>query len=102
VSKPIRAFPYSSVNAFALVFGIGLGGNYMIVPLAAAEISGIQGLGLLLGVILTANGVEAATAWLVGHLRGATGIHASEFALLIVMGLLAVFAASLPKGQKPL
>ena len=92
-----------SVYAFALVFGIGLGGDYMIVPLVAAEIFGIQGLGLLLGVILTANGVaEAAAPWLVGHLRDATGSYAAGFALLIAMGLLGVLAAaSLPKGQKP-
>ena len=95
---------HASVYAFALVFGIGLGGDYMIVPLVAAEIFGIQGLGLLLGVIfLTANGVaEAAAPWLVGHMRDATGSYAAGFALLIAMGLLGVLAAALlPKGQKP-
>ena len=73
-----------------------------IVPLVAAEIFGIQGLGLLLGVVLTANGVaEAGAPWLVGHLRDATGSYAAGLALLIAMGLLGVLAAaSLPKGQK--
>jgi MFS family permease len=93
---------HASVYAFALVFGIGLGGDYMTVPLVAAEIFGIQGLGLVLGVILTANGVaEAAAPWVVGHLRDATGSYTAGFALLITMGLLGVLAAaSLPEGQK--
>jgi len=93
----------AAVYAFALVFGIGLGGDYMIVPLVTAEIFGIQRLGLLLGVILTANGVaEAASPWLVGHIRDATGSYAAGFSLLIGMGLLgAVAAAVLPKGRKP-
>lgn len=93
----------AAVYGFALVFGIGLGGDYMIVPLVTAEIFGIQRLGVLLGVILTANGVaEAASPWLVGHLRDATGSYAAGFAMLIGMGLLgAVAAAALPKGQKP-
>jgi MFS family permease len=92
----------AAVYAFALVFGIGLGGDYMIVPLVTAEIFGIQRLGLLLGVILTANGVaEAASPWLVGHLRDATGSYAAGFAVLIGMGLLGAAAASvLPKGQR--
>lgn len=93
----------AAVYGFALVFGIGLGGDYMIVPLVTAEIFGIQRLGLLLGVILTTNGVaEAASPWLVGRLRDATGSYATGFAMLIGMGLLgAVAAAVLPKGQKP-
>jgi MFS family permease len=92
----------AAVYAFAFVFGIGLGGDYMIVPLVTAEIFGIQRLGLLLGVILTANGVaEAASPWLVGHLRDATGSYAAGFAVLIGMGLLGAAAASvLPKGQR--
>jgi MFS family permease len=92
----------AAVYAFTLVFGMGLGGDYMIVPLVTAEIFGIQRLGLLLGVILTANGVaEAASPWLVGHLRDATGSYVAGFAALIGMGLLgAAAAAVLPKGQR--
>lgn len=88
--------------AFAFVFGIGLGGDYMIVPLVTAEIFGIERLGLLLGVILTANGVaEAASPWLIGHLRDATGSYAAGFVLLVGMGLLgAAVAAVLPKERR--
>jgi hypothetical protein len=47
--------------------GIGLGGDYMIVPLMTAGIFGVQLLGRLLGVILTAGSVaELVSTWLVG------------------------------------
>ena len=93
---------HAAIDAFALVFGIGLGGDYMIVPLVTAEIFGIQKLGLLLGVILTASGVaEAMSPWLVGYLRDTTGSYTAAFLALICMGLLgAAAAAALPKGQK--
>lgn len=87
--------------AFAAIFGIGLGGDYMIVPLITAEIFGVQLLGRLLGVILTAGSVaEALSPWLVGRLRDVTGSYSSGFLALIGMGLLgAVAAAALPKEQ---
>jgi cyanate permease len=93
----------AAVYTFAAVFGIGLGGDYMIVPLMTAEIFGIQFLGRLLGVILTAGSVaEAVSPWLVGRLRDATGSYSAGFLALIGMALLgAAAAAMLPKGQKP-
>src|SRR6185295_9712320 len=42
---------------FAVLFGIGLGGDYMIIPLMAAELFGVKVLGSLMGVVLTADGV---------------------------------------------
>src|ERR1700731_2184165 len=46
------------------IFGIGLGGDYMINTLMTAEIFGIDILGRLLGLILTAGGIaEAAAPW---------------------------------------
>jgi sugar phosphate permease len=93
----------SAMYAFAAVFGIGLGGDYMIVPLMTAEIFGVQLLGRLLGVILTAGSVaEALSPWLVGRLRDASGSYRAGFLALIAMALLgAVATACLPKGQKP-
>jgi sugar phosphate permease len=84
---------------FAIVFGIGLGGDYMIIPLMAAEIFGVRVLGRLMGVILTADGVAEATApWLVGYLRDVSGSYATGFSVLIVLALLgAVGVMFLPK-----
>jgi len=88
--------------AFAALFGIGLGGDYMIIPLMTAEIFGLQVLGTLLGVILTADGVaEAVSPWMVGHLRDATGSYTAGFGLLIGVGLLgALIAMTLPKKAR--
>jgi sugar phosphate permease len=85
--------------AFAILFGVGLGGDYMIIPLMTAEIFGVQLLGRLLGVILTADGIaEAVAPWIVGRLRDVTGTYSQGFLLLIGMALLGATAvAALPK-----
>jgi MFS family permease len=80
-----RAILYVS----AAIFGIGLGGDYMIIPLITAEIFGIEILGRLMGVILTAGGIaEAAAPWLMGHLRDATGSYRESCFVLVVVALL--------------
>ena len=80
----------------AAIFGIGLGGDYMIIPLITAEMFGTETIGRLLGVILTAGGVaDAAAPWAVGYLRDSTGSYTSScFALIGValLGALAVLA----------
>lgn len=89
---------------FALVFGIGLGGEYMVIPLMAGELFGVRVLGRLLGVVLTADGVaEALSPMLVGHLRDVTGSYATSFAVLIGFALAgAVAIALLPRpGRTP-
>ncbi len=87
---------------FAIIFGIGLGGDYMIIPLMAAEIFGVRVMGRVMGIILTADGVaEAAGPWLVGLLRDRTGSYSIGFTLLISLALLgAVAVTMLPRGRK--
>jgi MFS family permease len=101
---PLLFFGRSQVTmyVFAAVFGMGLGGDYLIVPLMTAEIFGVQALGRLLGIIFTAGSVAAAVApWLVGRLRDTTGRYTTGFLALIGMALLGAATASmLPKGQK--
>ena len=92
----------SAMYVFAVVFGIGLGGDYMIIPLMTAEIFGVRILGRLMGVILTADGVaEAVSPWIVGHLRDVSGSYRSGFLALIAMALLGALAVTtLPKRQR--
>ena len=94
---------HTAMYAFAAVFGIALGGDYMIVPLMTAEIFGVQLLGRLLGVVLAAGSVaEAVSPWLIGRLRDSTGSYATGFLALIGMALLSAAAVvGLPKGRKP-
>jgi sugar phosphate permease len=90
------------VYVFAVVFGIGLGGDYLIIPLMTAEIFGVHILGRLLGVILTADGVaEAVSPWLIGRLRDSTGSYSTGFLVLIGMALSGAIAiAALPRRRR--
>jgi sugar phosphate permease len=92
----------TGIYLFAMIFGIGLGGDYMIIPLVTAEIFGLRILGRLLGVILTADGVaEAASPWLIGHLRDITGSYSAGFISLVAMALLgAVAVMMLPRSRR--
>jgi MFS family permease len=87
------------VYAFAILFGIGLGGDWMIIPLIAAENFEARLLGRLLGVILTVGGIaEAAAPWMVGHIRDVTGSYSKGFVFLSAISLLGAAAALfLPK-----
>ncbi len=86
----------------AAIFGVGLGGDYMIIPLMTAEIFGMQILGRLLGVILTAGGIaEAISPWLTGRLRDVTGNYYESCFVLIGIALLGAAAVlGLPKQRK--
>lgn len=91
------------IYLFAIIFGIGLGGDYMIIPLMAADLFGLRALGRTMGIILVADGVaEASFPWLVGHLYNvATKSYATGFTFLIVLALLgAVIVAFLPKTRR--
>jgi sugar phosphate permease len=94
----MASFP-GAMYAFAVVFGLGLGGEYLIIPLIAAELFGVNVLGRLLGVVLTADGVaEAVAPMLIGYLRDATGSYRIGFSLLIVIALAGAAAvAALPR-----
>ncbi len=100
-SIPLLFFAQSSaaLYAFAVIFGLGLGGEYMIISLMAAELFGVRVLGRLLGVILTADGVaEAAFPMLVARLRDVTGSYRTGFLLLIAVALAGTLAiAFLPR-----
>ena len=89
--------------ASAAIFGVGLGGDYMVIPLMTAEIFGIEILGRLLGVILTAGGIaEAAAPWLIGRLRDATGSYRESCFVLAGIALLGGLAVlALPGRRRP-
>jgi MFS family permease len=98
---PLLAFAPSegALFAAALLFGVGLGGDYMIIPLMAAELFGVGVLGRLLGVVLTADGVaEALVPVLVAGIRDRAGSYAGGFLLLVgLAGLGALAVALLPR-----
>ena len=81
---------------FAVLFGIGLGGDYMIIPLMAADLFGVATLGRLLGIVLTADGVgEAVAPMLVARIRDASGSYAGGFSVLIALAAIGALAVAL-------
>ena len=85
-----------AMYAFAAVFGLGLGGEYMIIPLMAAELFGVRVLGRLMGVVLTADGVaEAVSPMGIGYLRDITGSYRTGFVVLIAIALAGALAISM-------
>ena len=86
----------------AAIFGVGLGGDYMVIPLMTAEIFGIEILGRLLGVILTAGGIaEAAAPWMIARLRDTTGSYRESCFVLVGIALLGGLAVlALPARRR--
>ena len=90
-----------AMGLFAAIFGIGLGGEYLIIPLMAAELFGVGVLGRVMGIIVTADGVaEAVSPMLVGYLRDVTGTYSAGFIWLVVVALAGAAAiALLPRDR---
>jgi sugar phosphate permease len=87
------------IYLFAFIFGMGLGGDYMIIPLMAAELFGVRIMGRVMGLVLTADGLaEAFSPMLVGWLRDKSDSYANGFAVLIVLAVIGIIAvAMLPR-----
>ena len=87
----------------AFVFGVGLGGDYMIIPLMAAEMYGVAIMGRVMGVVLTADSVsEAVVPMIVAGLRDRTGSYTSGFLLLLMLAVIGAVAVSfLPTSRRP-
>jgi MFS family permease len=87
------------IYLFAAIFGIGFGGDYMIIPLMAGDLFGVRALGRIMGIILVADGVAESTfPMLVGALYNeAAKSYALGFSVLIALALAgAVIVSFLP------
>jgi MFS family permease len=94
----------SGLYAFAVVFGLGLGGEYLIIPLMAAELFGTAILGRVMGIVLAADGIAEATfPILAGHLRDVTGSYTLSWKVLTALaaaGAVAILLLPAP-GARP-
>jgi MFS family permease len=93
------------IYIFAVIFGIGLGGDYMIIPLMAGDLFGIRALGRTMGIILVADGIAESTfPMLVGALYDSAKSYTPGFIVLICVALAGVVIVSQlpkpPKGQE--
>jgi MFS family permease len=94
-----RATSEQALWVAALAFGIGLGGDYMIIPLMAAELFGLRLMGRVMGIVLTADGVaEAVVPMGVAAIRDNSGSYAPGFTFLVVLAAIGAAAvAFLPR-----
>ena len=92
----------ATLKICAFLFGIGLGGDYMIIPLMAAELYGVAILGRVMGIVLTADSVsESIVPMFVASTRDQTGSYSSGFLVLVVLAAIGALAvALLPRSEK--
>jgi len=84
------------IYVFAFIFGVALGGDYMIIPLMAAELFGVKVMGRVMGLVITADGLaEAFAPMLAAKLRDQSGSYANGFAALIILAVIGTVAVSL-------
>lgn len=89
------------IYIFAVIFGIGLGGDYMIIPLMAGDLFGVKALGRTMGIILVADGIsEASFPMIVGKIHDNTGNYTLGFTLLICVAVIgAIIVSFLPDSK---
>jgi MFS family permease len=88
------------IYIFAVIFGLGLGGDYMIIPLMAGDLFGVKALGRAMGIILVVDGIaEATSPMLVSTFyQNAGKDYTGGFIMLICIALAgAVIVSFLPK-----
>ena len=101
---PLLLMPEFSgrIYIFAIIFGLGLGGDYMIIPLMAGDLFGTRVLGRTMGIILVSDSIaESFAPTMVGALYDSAKNYAPGFILLICLALTgAIIVSFLPKSGK--
>jgi len=94
--------PPQTPYVFALMFGLSMGADYMLIPLVAAEYFGAGSLARVMGVILPADMIGL--TWLpyaVSMLREQHGDYRWALGMVFALAVLgAVLIALLPSGRK--
>ncbi len=79
---------------FACLFGFGLGADYMMIPLIAAELFGAESLGRVMGIILPLDSIgQTCFPFVVGIMRDHFGNYG--LALILVTSLALIGAAAI-------
>ncbi len=86
---------------FAVIFGFGMGADYMMIPLITAECFGLRSLGRIMGVIITTDSLGQAFApVIVGHIYDVSKSYDWAFALLTAMAGCGALAIALVKKPR--
>lgn len=90
----LRATPPETPYTFAIVFGLGLGADYMLIPLMAAELFGVRSLARTMSVIQPVDSFgQTMFPYLIAHLRQYFGTYA--YVLYALFGLAMVGAIAI-------
>lgn len=93
-------FP-GKIYIFAGIFGIGLGGDYMIIPLMAGDLFGVKVLGRVMGIVLVADGIaESLMPMFVGALRDSATNYVPGFIALICIAFAGAIIVSFLPGKR--
>ena len=66
----LRAAPPDTPYVFAVIFGFGLGADYMLIPLMAAELFGVKSLARTMSIIQPIDSFgQTMFPYLIAHLR---------------------------------
>ena len=80
---------------------MALGGDYMIIPLMAAELFGLKVMGRVMGIIISVDGLgEAFAPMLAGWLRDQNGSYTYGFMALIILAVIGTIAITLLPAKK--
>jgi MFS family permease len=92
-----------NVYLFAVLFGFGMGADYMLIPLMAAEQFGVNSLARTMAIILPADTIgQTWFPYVVSHIREATGTYQVSLNIVFALAFIgAVAILLLPKyGNK--
>ncbi len=90
------------IYVFALLFGFGMGADYMLIPLMAAEQFGVNSLARAMAVILPVNTIgQTWFPYFVSILRESFGTYATAMGTVLAVALLGALAiAILPRDKE--
>src|SRR5262249_20801120 len=88
---------------FTILFGLGMGADYMLIPLAAAEQFGLPTLARAMAIILPTDTIaQACVPYLVARLRQNSADYGSALVAVFILALVgAVAILLLPSVGKP-
>lgn len=87
--------------AFAVVFGFGLGADYMLIPLMAAQLFGVNSLARVMAVVLPLDSIgQTCFPFLIGLVRDRSGTYGPGLAIISVLALAGAGAVALLPGRR--
>jgi len=87
---------------FALLFGFGLGADYMLIPLMGAHLFGPNSLARVMGVVLPTDSIgQACFPFLLGVLRDHFGNYDTGIGVAIALAFGGAFAVALLPAEPP-